>query len=82
MNLRNHVVTAALSAALAFVAVAVTVSAQAPGRGQNNKSATAAPKWSVPRTADHKPDLQGMWANNVATPLERPKELAGKPTGW
>jgi hypothetical protein len=80
MNLRNQVATAALSGALAFVAAAATVSAQAPGRSQNNKSATAAPKWSVPRTADHKPDLQGMWANNVATPLERPKELAGKPT--
>src|SRR5262249_41671583 len=24
------------------------------------------------------PDLQGVWANNNATPLERPKELAGR----
>jgi hypothetical protein len=27
---------------------------------------------------DGQPDLQGVWANNSATPLERPKELAGR----
>ena len=30
----------------------------------------------TPRTQDGQPDLQGIWANNVATPLERPEELA------
>jgi len=35
--------------------------------------------WTAPRTADGHPDLQGYWANNNATPLERPKELAGRP---
>ncbi|HET9831523.1 MAG TPA: hypothetical protein VFP91_07435 [Vicinamibacterales bacterium] len=37
-------------------------------------------KWTVPRTVDGQPDLQGTWANNNVTPLERPAELAGKPT--
>jgi hypothetical protein len=34
---------------------------------------------AVPRLANGRPDLQGTWENNSATPLERPAELAGKP---
>ena len=34
--------------------------------------------WTPPRSIDGHPDLQGFWANNNATPLERPKELAGR----
>jgi hypothetical protein len=32
-----------------------------------------------PRTPDGHPDFQGFWANNSATPLERPRELADHP---
>jgi hypothetical protein len=36
--------------------------------------------WTVSRTPDGQPDLQGVWANNNATPLERPAVLAGRTT--
>jgi hypothetical protein len=39
---------------------------------------TTKPGWTAPRTLDGQPDLQGVWANNSATPLERPKALAGR----
>ena len=34
--------------------------------------------YKAPRAQDGHADLQGVWANNVATPLQRPKEFAGK----
>jgi hypothetical protein len=36
--------------------------------------------WTVPRTPDGHPDLQGIWTNATLTPLERPASLAGKAT--
>jgi hypothetical protein len=42
--------------------------------------AKSAKSWSVPRTADGKPDLQGIWTNATITPMERPANLAGKAT--
>ena len=34
--------------------------------------------WAVPRTKNGRPDLNGIWANNSATPLERPAQLSDK----
>jgi hypothetical protein len=34
--------------------------------------------WTVPRTADGHPDLQGYWTNETVTPMERPKDLGTK----
>ena len=47
-----------------------------PAMGQPGNSVSE--QWAPPRTSDGQPDLQGVWAHNSATPLERPKELAGK----
>src|ERR1022692_1679246 len=44
------------------------------------KATSSKQTWAPPRTSDGHPDLQGFWANNNATPLERPKELAGRAT--
>ena len=34
--------------------------------------------WTAPRTPDGQPDLQGVWANNTATPMERPEIFRGQ----
>jgi len=67
---KNHVV--ALLTALVFANIAAL--AQVPAA----KPAAAAAKWTQPRTPDGQPDLQGVWTNNSVTPLQRPREVAGK----
>jgi hypothetical protein len=36
--------------------------------------------WTMPRTPDGQPDLQGIWNNATLTPMERPAQYAGKAT--
>jgi hypothetical protein len=36
--------------------------------------------YKAPRTPDGHPDFQGVWENDIATPLQRPKEVADRPT--
>ena len=67
----KKVFTVSLGVALLTV---VSLGAQAPAGTQASNAA----RWTPPRAADGHADLSGVWANNAVTPLERPKEWAGK----
>jgi hypothetical protein len=65
---------------LTMIATLATIPAHTQPRnhvektGKANTVARSAPA----RTADGHPDLQGVWTNDTSTPLERPKQFAGK----
>jgi hypothetical protein len=55
----------------AAAAVAAGVWLLAPAAAQAPPAGVAKP-WTLPRTPDGKPDLQGNWTNATMTPIERP----------
>jgi len=68
----------ALASLSAVVAVLVGFAPAFSSAQTSASRAPAAKRTTPPRTPDGQPDLQGIWLNNDATPLERPKALEGK----
>ena len=64
--------------ALIFVQALVAAALLSPRTAPAQKTPAEATPWKLPRTVDGQPDFAGVWANNNATPLERPKELEGR----
>ena len=58
------------------LAIGIAVSMAVGLTAQTTKS----PTWSVPRMPDGHPDMQGVWANNTMTPLERPAQFGMRAT--
>jgi hypothetical protein len=63
---------------LAATLLACVALATAQLAGQTSTAPTSTAVKSIPRTPDGHPDLQGTWNFATATPLQRPKEFAGK----
>src|SRR6186713_2862181 len=59
------------------VVLGMALSAAVMAGGQAGRP--AAP-YQVPRTPDGHPDMQGVWANNNMTPLERPPQFGNRAT--
>ena len=59
-------------AAVVVLALVVLVSDAAIGQ------TVGADSWTPPLMADGHPDLQGTWANNRATPMQRPEQFGAK----
>src|SRR5712692_9607719 len=62
---------------IATVAMVVSWGPQAIGQSTSPASSRTT-AWTLPRTPDGQPDLQGVWNYATEMPLQRPDELAGK----
>jgi len=79
MNRRFLASPCALAAAIMPLAPVLAMAQSGLDAVEKVASSLAPKNWAPPRTADGRPDLQGIFTNGILTPLERPAEFAGKP---
>src|SRR5438552_4189607 len=70
--MKNILTSTVVAVSVILLLTLISISAA----GQTPKSDVR--KWTPPRTADGHPDLQATWNYSTLTPMERPRELAGK----
>ena len=79
MTDRRLALWSVLTVAGALVSLASALEAgQTRAAGTATSKAGAAKAWAPSLTPDGQPDLQGVWSNHAATPLERPALLEGR----
>lgn len=57
---------------------AATKNTDSKGAQKSAATATNTKTWTLPRTPDGQPDLQGYWTSLSFTPMERPAKYAGR----
>jgi hypothetical protein len=67
----------ALAGAVAFLGEASVAGQSSTARPATDKT-TATRAWTLPRTVDGQPDVQGVWNFSIGTPLERPDAFGGR----
>jgi hypothetical protein len=66
------------SSMVLFVPVRAAAQSEAVAAVEKKAESLAPKGWTVPKTQDGQPDLQGYYTNASLTPMTRPKEMAGK----
>ncbi len=68
-----------LAPVVAAAAIGILAAVPAGSQAQQAAGGSAAEStWTLPRTADGHPDLQGFWTTQTFTPLQRPEHLGDK----